>query len=1108
MKVVGKRKSALVYLLVALMAGLCVLAVGLSLNSGAVAEDVPSVVGIDELNFTTITNSDGEESYKVALKPTSRPTAQIVIVPQEYNGLPVTQIADAAFQSCTKLQKVILPLSIESIGMNAFINCGKLEKVVIPPKVKSIGNNAFGMCVTLSNLYIPESVETVGATILRNNAQPIYIQASEPGENWNANWKSYHTGELYSDITPDYFAEYEEILNEAEEVVGYQLKSVPYGGDGENIIYSSFSPDPENIEYKPVLNIAPNAFSYISAGSVTIKHRDADDPDAPVFNHAINICSRAFANAFIADSINLEVETTFNHPVDYTYDSMYEIGITGDENGRAKEVFADAYNKSLTLYNLDYITESMFARCTELVEIKLVGEDYNGENHLPNEVSGIDSFAFDACISMENIFIPSNTILNGENIFNGWGVGNVHEIQRIDFDIYEDEITDWNTNWDGGIQYDKIEITFKQPIEITLHLQDGTDATQAVFVKPGNALPQTEPPVRSGFEFLGYYSEPDGQGIQYYTNTMESVQVWENGAPTDLYANWKQMTFTVQFNANGGYGTLSHTENYDTLLALPNGWELTRTGYYIEKWQTQKGTFSYGVGTSAAGTQYAIGAVDKIQNFGEVLYAVWKPVKYTIRLNANNGSGLTEDIAMTYDVGTYLPNPFQYTGYSLEGWATYSSGSATYNDGAYVNNLAWGQNNVVNLYAKWSANTYTIRLDAQGGYEGAESVSVKYNALMPAVQAPKQLGFNFEGYFTSTNGNGTKYYSSDMSSSVRYTSLQVTTLYAHWTPQDFDDTYMLGSYNVYCYEQLIQLRDRANEDPNKYLGKTVNLRADINLQNRTWTPIDDTIFNFYGNGHTISNLSIYQTKKGSGYVGFFGLFTDPRAGYMSYAHIMNLNFRNVTITVTADVHVAAIAGRTMGKIINCNVDNLKINAHSSYAEAGGIASYLSYTKISNCTVTNATIDCYGVSGGIVASWNGGAEGNFGGPMTECSFNGTISAYMNSNVGGIAGVARAEIENCSVSGSIVYRSPKQEGEINFHIKPYIGTIIGTNYSKYNGCNSRLKIMVPIDSLVVYSTGSLWWKETNDQTEYVGGYADKYVDGSYYICTGEVGRIKAG
>ena len=77
----------------------------------------------------------------------------------------------------------------------------------------------------------------------------------------------------------------------------------------------------------------------------------------------------------------------------------------------------------------------------------------------------------------------------------------------------------------------------------------------------------------------------------------------------------------------------------------------------------------------------------------------------------------------------------------------------------------------------------TITLDQQSGTGGTASVDAYFNKPMPSITLPTRSGFAFGGYFSSTNGTGTKYYNADGTSAINYpASGGATTLYAYWIP--------------------------------------------------------------------------------------------------------------------------------------------------------------------------------------------------------------------------------------------------------------------------------------------------------------------------------------
>ena len=90
-----------------------------------------------------------------------------ILIPSEYNGLPVTGISEGAFTQ-KKITAVFLPNSITSIGAWAFGGCTKLLYVDIPSTVTDIGIEAFEGCFRLASVKIPKNITTLSAGVFEN----------------------------------------------------------------------------------------------------------------------------------------------------------------------------------------------------------------------------------------------------------------------------------------------------------------------------------------------------------------------------------------------------------------------------------------------------------------------------------------------------------------------------------------------------------------------------------------------------------------------------------------------------------------------------------------------------------------------------------------------------------------------------------------------------------------------------------------------------------------------------------------------------------------------------------------------------------------------------
>ena len=70
-------------------------------------------------------------------------------------------IADAAFSSCERINKIILNDGISNIGESTFYNCGALSSITIPKGVKNIGYSAFKYCGNLKSVELPNGLENI-----------------------------------------------------------------------------------------------------------------------------------------------------------------------------------------------------------------------------------------------------------------------------------------------------------------------------------------------------------------------------------------------------------------------------------------------------------------------------------------------------------------------------------------------------------------------------------------------------------------------------------------------------------------------------------------------------------------------------------------------------------------------------------------------------------------------------------------------------------------------------------------------------------------------------------------------------------------------------------
>ena len=83
-----------------------------------------------------------------------------VTILSEINGVPVTYIAERAFENCEFITSVTIPGSVKTIEYNAFLNCRNLKTVTLGEGIDFIGYDAFSR-TAIESITIPSSVKTI-----------------------------------------------------------------------------------------------------------------------------------------------------------------------------------------------------------------------------------------------------------------------------------------------------------------------------------------------------------------------------------------------------------------------------------------------------------------------------------------------------------------------------------------------------------------------------------------------------------------------------------------------------------------------------------------------------------------------------------------------------------------------------------------------------------------------------------------------------------------------------------------------------------------------------------------------------------------------------------
>lgn len=168
-------------------------------------------------------------------------------------------------------------------------------------------------------------------------------------------------------------------------------------------------------------------------------------------------------------------------------------------------------------------------------------------------------------------------------------------------------------------------------------------------------------------------------------------------------------SYAIKYNANGGSGAPGNQTKWKDQTLTLSSTKPTRTGYTFLGWSTSS---SATTATYSAGGSYTA-------NAAATLYAVWKALTYTVKYNANGGSGAPGNQTKTYGKTLTLSStkPTR-TNYNFKGWGTSASATTV----SYAAGGSYTANAGITLYAVWElayqkpriSNVEVVRCNSSG----------------------------------------------------------------------------------------------------------------------------------------------------------------------------------------------------------------------------------------------------------------------------------------------------------------------------------------------------------------------------------------------------------
>ena len=679
-----------------------------------------------------------------------------------YTSMPdtVIAIADYAFFDCDSLTSVYLPDTVKSVGQEAFHCCFDLANISLPEGITEIKYRTFCNCTALKAIIIPTSVTSIGEeafsyTGLTNIAIPRTVQTIE--------MFAFGACNSLTDIFFEHGKDDPLTINwGAFESWSGNFTTNVYIPDATNI-----NPAVSNYNWayygRDVTFISGQSQTFPATSHLNGGTNNPDNPETYTSLDTVTLADPtregyAFAGWYDNEAFTGEPVTALAGGVPAAVWAKWEpiaYTVRFDPNGGI------GIMASLTDCRTDEPRELPACGFTR------TGCAFAGWNTAP----GGSGATYQPGDSVVNLCSEPNGVVT---LYALWAPCTYY----IAFDP---------NGGDGGDM---------QPLE-TLYGQS------TVLPAPGFT--------KTGYTFTGWNTQADGKGTAYADGAAVQNLSSTEGAVVTLYAQWKPNAYTVRFDANGGTGSMAaQAMTYDKAAALKANVFKKASNTFLG-WATEP---------DALAPQYL--DKQKVENLtaepdGEaVLYAVWAKYSYQIVFNPNGGTGdMADDGGLcTYDGSYVLPAcTFTRPGFDFLGWATSAKGKVVYQDGQTVSGLSTKNGAVVTLYAVWSAHTYRVVFEPNGGTGTTKAMSCTCGKVVTlTANAFKRAGYSFAGWNTAADGSGEAYANKAKQSNFATENGAVLTLYAQWTPVEYKIAYKniaAGDHNpnppTYTVEDAVAL---------------------------------------------------------------------------------------------------------------------------------------------------------------------------------------------------------------------------------------------------------------------------------------------------------------
>lgn len=528
------------------------------------------------------------------------------------------------------------------------------------------------------------------------------------------------------------------------EVNGSEITITKYTGSDSSVYI------PDMIDGRKVVKIGKEAFS----GNETIEHVRFPAYLEEIWDSAFKECSSLQEAVF---------------PVSMTY-----IGWSAFQNctGISDIVFGSAVKMSFTFigcdnvedislypsesYNYNDYHHTISFNCQNLSNVYYFGEAPNKGDSFTDMFPGWttrDYYAlksdnekiaeFDPKSTHSIVTFDPNSGTGGTKLY---ALKNQQVSEPVPPEKKDCEFVGWYTNpegkgepWDFVMDRVSSDMTLYakyRPLQfsVTFDAQGGSCDVKQKDYSFGLAMGELPVPTRTNYQFIGWYSRADGNGDLYTNSTIMPR------SDTKLYAAWLQegKSLVVDFSGNGGeLDSEKVLVPYNTAISsFPNA---TRKECTFVEWNSK-----------ADGTGDTYNKNTKVIHNNLTLYAIWKTKSPTVTLDPNKGTVSKDSFTVKYNTAIgNIPAP-KRDGYEFTGWY--------YQDGRKFSSTDKMPDKDIKLTAKWRGFEYMILFDAKKGtMPGEDTMYASCGDKIGKLPVPVRKGYEFTGWYTKSNGKGTKY---------------------------------------------------------------------------------------------------------------------------------------------------------------------------------------------------------------------------------------------------------------------------------------------------------------------------------------------------------------